>query len=1107
MGIHKKLTWIFLLIALAPLVLLGFSSYLIIKSSTRRLVLDHLESIASLQKDKIENFIQNNLSKLSLVTSRTQLRISLARYLQNIDPAELEKIERILKDARDSTGAFKEISILSMDGIIIASTHPEYTGEDVSRNNSFTRGKLSETADFFYLENGPSLFGYLSGPLFYQDRRIGVVLIDIDIKKIFPILISYTALGETGDVLLVKRAPDGDALFLNPPRFGSTNRIDRETMEKTPTPTFYALSQKERTLPDAVDYRGKPVVACTKHIDVTNWGLVVKRDAAEAFAPIRHLRNWLLLIGFLFFLGLILLSFYLARAVSSPVTHLIQMADRIGEGDLQARSKITSYDEIGLLSRTLNRMADNLIGAREALNQKIDELETEIRLRQTVEGLLHNRLEMERRVAGISTDLLHLTDEPVEEKIQRSLNTIGKFTRADRAFMIFFNEDRTRIDRGYEWTARGVLPSSERLKDVAVESFHWFLEQLKKPDILQIPEVEELPPEAESEKRLWTRWGIRSVLSIPLIHEGELIGSMTVTSDRRSLSWPPEDVGFLSITGDILGNFILRKKAEFALVQSEERFRQLADNIDTVFFMYDPQFTETIYINPAYEKMWGRPLASIYEDPRSFLENIHPDDRSNIAQKIESYVRGEGFGSKEYRIIRPDGRLRWIRDRVLPIRDETGTIYRITGLATDVTDMKMIEEDLVSAKLQAEEANRAKSEFLANMSHEIRNPIGGIMLLSQVLVSENEDPGLRKKLGLIQDSAQSLLNIINDILDFSKVEAGKLEIRKAVFNPRELMETVHRFHQVQADQKGVSFEVILPSRLPDLVIGDESRVSQVLKNLVGNAIKFTPRGGVTLSVEPVPEKAPLTLRFSVTDTGIGIPEGKRSLLFQSFCQVESSYPKKHPGAGLGLAISKRLVELMGGEIGVESREGEGSTFFFQLRFEVFKACPYQAEAECRSEEHARPPRALNILLAEDERLNRMSLEKLLSTAGHSVTGVSDGREALQALIRKKTFDLILMDVQMPEMDGLEATRRIRNEKNGKFDARIPIIALTAFALEGDRERILQSGMDGYLSKPVDMKELHQTIDSVVSPKKYSKNGDRGTPESGSPYSCEPLKPQ
>ncbi|MFP4349458.1 MAG: ATP-binding protein [Desulfococcaceae bacterium] len=1107
MGIHKKLTWLFLLIALAPLVLLGFSSYLIVKSSTRRLVLDHLESIASLQKDKVENFIQNNLSKLSLVTSRTQLRISLARYLQNSDPAELERMERILNDARDSTGAFKEISILSIGGIIIASTNPEYIGEDVSQTNSFTRGKQKGAADFFYLENGPSLFGYLSGPLFYRERLIGVVLIDIDIKKIFPILISYTALGETGDVLLVKRAPDGDALFLNPPRFGSTNRIDREIMEKTPTPIFYALSQKERILPDAVDYRGKPVVACTKYIDLTNWGLVVKRDAAEAFAPIHNLRNWLLLIGFLFFLGLILLSFYLARAVSSPVTHLIQMASSIGEGDLQARSKITSYDEIGLLSRTLNRMADNLIGARETLNQKIDELQTEIRLRRSVEGLLHNRLEMERRVAGISTDLLHLTDEPVEEKIQRSLNTIGDFTQADRAFMIFFNENRTRIDRVYEWTGKGVLPSSERLKDVAVESFHWFLEQLKKPDILQIPEVEELPAEAESEKRLWTQWGIRSVLSIPLLHEGALIGSMTVTSERRSVSWTPEDVGFLSMTGDILGNFILRKKAEFALVQSEERFRQLADNIDTVFFMYDPQFTETIYINPAYEKMWGRPLASIYENPRSFLENIHPEDRSNIAQKIESYVQGKAFGSKEYRIIRPDGRLRWIRDRVLPIRDETGTIYRITGLATDITDMKMIEEDLVSAKLQAEEANRAKSEFLANMSHEIRNPIGGIMLLSQVLVSENEDSGLRKKLSLIQDSAQSLLNIINDILDFSKVEAGKLDIRKEVFNPRDLMESVRRFHQVQADQKGLSFEVILPSTLPDLIIGDEARVSQVLKNLVGNAIKFTEQGGVTVTVEPVSEKAPLTLRFSVTDTGIGIPEDKRSLLFQSFSQVESAYPKKHPGTGLGLAISKRLVELMGGEIGVESREGEGSTFFFQLRFEVFEACPYDAEAECRREENILAPRALNILLAEDERLNRMSLQKLLTTAGHQVTGVSDGREALETLVRNKTFDLILMDVQMPEMDGLEATRRIRNEKNGRFDARIPIIALTAFAMEGDRERILQAGMDGYLSKPVDMKELHQTIDRVISQKIYSKNTDQGISESGSAFSREPLKPQ
>ncbi len=1095
-GIHKKLIWLFLLIALVPLSLLGVSSYLIVKSSTRQLVLDHLESIASLQKDKVENFIQYNLSKLSLVTSRTQLRNSLHRYLQNADPAELMRIERILRDAKNSIDTFKEISIISPDGFIRASSNPAFRGEDVSETNAFTRGSRNNTVDFYYMEEGPSLSGYLSGPLFLEERLIGVVLIDIDVKKVFPIMISYTALGETGDVLLVKRAPDGDALFLNPPRFGSALRIDRETMEKRPTPVFYALSEKERLLPETVDYRGKPVVACTKYIEAADWGLVVKRDTKDAFAPIDRLRNWLLLIGLLFVAGLVLLSLYLARTISTPVTHLIQIAESIGEGDLRARAMVTSHDEIGLLSRTLNRMADNLISARQALNQKIKELETEIGLRKRVENILHKRLEMEKRVAGISTDLLHLTDEPVGDKIHRSLDTIGNFTDADRVFMIFFNPDRTRIDRAYEWTRKNLHPFGEGMKDLAMGSSPWFLEQLKKPDILEIHEVDDLPSEAESEKRLWKKWGMNSVLSIPLNHDGELIGSLTVTSDRRTLNWTPGDIGFLSITGDILGNFILRKDAEYALQQSEERFRQLADNIDTVFFMYDAQFNHTIYINPAYEKMWGRSLQSIYENPRSFLDDIHPDDRPGIERMIEQYAHGLDFGSKEYRIIHADGQIRWIRDRVIPIREKSGKITRITGLATDITDRKRIEEDLMQAKCQAEEANRAKSQFLANMSHEIRNPIGGIILLSQVMVTENEDPGLRKKLGLIQESAQSLLNIINDILDFSKVEAGKLDIRKEVFNLRELMEEVRRFFEVQANQKGLSLQVILDRNIPDLVIGDEARLSQVMKNLVGNAIKFTEKGGVKIVVERILEEAPWTLRFSVTDTGVGIPGDKFSDLFQSFTQIESSYPKKHPGTGLGLAISKRLVELMGGAMGVESREGEGSKFFFQLHFDVFEACLVASEAESKRENNTRSPHALNILLAEDERLNRISLQKLLSAEGHRVTAVSNGLKAIESLRKNNTFDLVLMDVQMPEMDGLEATRRIRNERNGCFDSRIPIIALTAFAMQGDREKILNAGMDGYIPKPVDMETLHQTMHRVVFDRMFAEDPDENGPECG-----------
>ena len=393
--------------------------------------------------------------------------------------------------------------------------------------------------------------------------------------------------------------------------------------------------------------------------------------------------------------------------------------------------------------------------------------------------------------------------------------------------------------------------------------------------------------------------------------------------------------------------------------------------------------------------------------------------------------------------------------------------------------------EILQAKEQAEAASRAKSEFLANMSHEIRTPISGILGMADTLMTTSLDERQAQYVDMLKDSADSLLSIINDILDLSKIEARKLRLEPEPFGLDDALRGIVDPFVLQAVKKGLSMELRLDPALPARLHGDPIRLGQILTNLLSNAIKFTRRGGVTLCVSPVrTDNRACELRFEVRDTGVGIPAGKQDRLFRSFSQLDSSFAKQHRGTGLGLAISKSLAEMMGGRIWVESEEGKGSVFAFTASFGL----PQEDEDDADDADDARRGRdealglehmpALSILLAEDNLTNQEYLTRMLGLAGHRVRVAANGREALEALGRE-TFDLVLMDVQMPEMDGVETTRHIRAHTQGLFDPRIPIIAVTAYAMKGDRERFLAAGMDGYVSKPVDFAKLSRIMARVL----------------------------
>ena len=594
--------------------------------------------------------------------------------------------------------------------------------------------------------------------------------------------------------------------------------------------------------------------------------------------------------------------------------------------------------------------------------------------------------------------------------------------------------------------------------------------------------------------------GVKGGFAFPIVVDGAVTAVMEFFSEQNA---EPNGhlLDIMQVIGTQLGRVIERARADHALRQSKHTLMEtknfldsVIENLPSMVFVKDAAHLRFVRFNKAGEELTGYSRADLLGKSDY---DFFPQEQAEffVARDRDVLASGQLLDIAEEPIHTKFRGVRILHTKKMPLLDEEGTPQFILGISEDITEQKQAEVELRKATAAAKTANEAKTMFLANMSHEIRTPMNGILGMSELLLRTSLGDRQLQLAQSVHRSGVALLEIINDILDFSKIEAGKMTLEAIEFDLRELIDEAMALFSEQVRAKGLELSCCFGIGCPDRVIGDPLRLRQIILNLVGNAVKFTHRGRVHVAVECCAEPAVQgMLTFKVIDTGIGIESSVHSTIFDHFSQADGSTTRKFGGTGLGLAIVKQLVLLMQGEVGVESRLGEGSTFWLKIPLPSSTAVPAKslregdqrergaqvkdlalARAGAGSLSHSPETIRSCILLAEDNPINREVAVGMLEELGHRVEVADNGHDAADA-VKTRAFDLIFMDCHMPVMDGFDATQAIRQYQKALVPPlRIPIVALTANAMVGDRERCLEVGMDDYLSKPFTLQQLEAVI--------------------------------
>ncbi len=574
-----------------------------------------------------------------------------------------------------------------------------------------------------------------------------------------------------------------------------------------------------------------------------------------------------------------------------------------------------------------------------------------------------------------------------------------------------------------------------------------------------------------SQAPCYRRFGLEAYIGVPLRVAGQRYGTLSFSSPQvYSRLFDEIDVGFLRLVARWVETALERQQARSERKRLHERFQKIGQEVPGLIFQTRMNLDGSsayLYASAGIEDIYGLQPEDVANDASRVLAVVHPDDLPAVVASYMQALETLSHWDTIYRVNHPVKGEIWVEGHAKPERTPEGdTIWY--GIATDVTAQKQVQLQLEHAKQAAEAANQAKSQFLANMSHEIRTPINGVLGMTRLLLDTELSPQQREYADTVRYSGDVLLSVINDILDFSKIEAGHLALEQIDFELATVLHELGSMMALRIREKGLHYQAELAPGVPARLRGDPGRLRQVLLNLVGNAVKFTDTGGVQLSISVASQSAShCTLQFSVRDSGIGIPAEKIPQLFNRFSQLDESTSRRYGGTGLGLAICQQLVTLMGGEIRASSQPGQGAEFSFTL--------PLQVADPASAQPAPRVPQAANgqhyrVLLAEDNPVNQRVAVKMLENLGCSVHTANNGLHALSALARQD-FDIVFMDLQMPEMDGIEATRAIRAGDAEVRDPAIAIVALTANALADEKARCFAVGMNDFLVKPIQPEAL------------------------------------
>ncbi len=559
-----------------------------------------------------------------------------------------------------------------------------------------------------------------------------------------------------------------------------------------------------------------------------------------------------------------------------------------------------------------------------------------------------------------------------------------------------------------------------------------------------------------------------------------------------------DESGAISMYITIRTDITELRRMEASIKDAEARLRHITNTVPGVVFQWHVHQTKYsfTFVSERVQEVLCIAPADLIADATLTTRQIVESDLAQVVAGVRAAAARRVSWRGEYQVRLPDGSLRWISAEIVPESDLTpGGATIFTGIWQDITAAKQVAADLQKAKDAAESANRAKSDFLANMSHEIRTPMNGVIGMTELLLDTPLDAEQTEYLHIVKHASQSLMRLINDILDVSKIEAGKLQIEHIPFNVQRCVSDALKALVFRAQEKGLRLVSEIDPDVPARLLSDPGRLRQVLVNVVGNAVKFTAQGEVLVRVQAQSlARSAVLLHVSVQDTGIGIAPDKLKTIFEPFAQEDSSITRKFGGTGLGLTICARLVEAMGGTAWVESVLGQGSVFHFTIRAEsdAGSVSGFTAPQTLFSElAPLEAPPVLHVLLVEDDLLNQKLAVTLLQRWGHTVRVVDNGLLAVEALA-ESGFDLVLMDMMMPVMDGLEATRKIRAAESGR---RVPIIAMTANAMETDRQRCLAAGMDDYLAKPINTQVFKKLLQSYAAskPSAMASAGAQGAP--------------